>query len=147
MRADLSERLTAHPGELGVGREEIIRRSLRAYLPSRFDVSTGFVFDSSGDVSRQIDVVITDKLVCPRFETAGGIKYFPRASVVAIGQIKSSLTSEGELLRALENLESVKNLIDLLEEKQLTEFGANQSTTGTTISIRFLRSSSLPVKR
>ncbi|MCX6592491.1 MAG: hypothetical protein NTZ56_13295 [Acidobacteria bacterium] len=110
MRADLSERLTDHPGELGVGREEIIRRFLRAYLPSRFDVSSGFVFDSTGSVSRQIDIVITDRLVCPRFETAGGIKYFPCESVVAVGQIKSALTSAAELLRALENLESVKGL-------------------------------------
>ncbi len=98
MRADLSERLTDHPGELGVGREEIIRRFLRAYLPSRFDVSSGFVFDSTGSVSRQIDIVITDRLVCPRFETAGGIKYFPCESVVAVGQIKSALTSAAELL-------------------------------------------------
>jgi len=31
MRADLAERLVSHPGELGIGREEVIRQFLRAY--------------------------------------------------------------------------------------------------------------------
>src|SRR5581483_1876017 len=110
MRADLAERMVAHPGELGVGREEIIRRFLRAYLPSRFDVSTGFVFDSKGNVSRQLDIVIANGLVCPRFETAGGNRFYPCESVVAVGQVKSTLTSHAELQNALANLETVKDL-------------------------------------
>ena len=67
MRVDLAERLVAHPGELGTGREEIIRRFLRAYLPKRFEVSTGFAFDSKGDVSQQSDIIIANAMVCPRF--------------------------------------------------------------------------------
>lgn len=51
MKADLRERLIAHPGELGTDREEVIRSFLRAYLPKRFEVSTGFVFDVNGTVS------------------------------------------------------------------------------------------------
>jgi hypothetical protein len=56
MRADLAERLIAHPGELGAHREEIIRQFLRAYLPKRFEVSSGFAFDSAGHISQQLDV-------------------------------------------------------------------------------------------
>jgi hypothetical protein len=110
MRADLAERMVAHPGELGVGREEIIRRFLRSYLSARFEVSTGFVFDSQGNVSKQLDIIIANAFVCPRFETAGGIRYYPCESVVAVGQVKSSLTSDADLQRALANLESVKEL-------------------------------------
>lgn len=110
MREDLAERMVEHPGELGIGREEIIRRFLRAYLPTRFDVSTGFVFDSRGNVSKQIDIVIANALACPRFETTGGTRFYPCESVVAVGQIKSSLTSDSELQNALANLESVKEL-------------------------------------
>src|SRR5450432_2243007 len=110
MRADLAERMVAHPGELGTGREEIIRRFLRAYLPTRFDVSTGFVFDSKGNVSKQLDIVIANALVCPRFETVGGNRFYPCESVVAVGQVKSSLTSDAALSSALANLESVKDL-------------------------------------
>jgi hypothetical protein len=110
MREDLAQRMVAHPGELGVGREEVIRRFLRSYLPLRFDISTGFVFDSKGDVSKQLDIIIANALVCPRFETAGGIRFNPCESVVAVGQVKSSLTSDAELKSALANLESVKDL-------------------------------------
>jgi len=110
MRAELAERLLEHPGELGIGREEILRKFLRAYIPSRFEVSTGFVFDSKGNVSKQLDIVIANALVCPRFETAGGNRFYPCESVVAVGQVKSSLTSEAELRSALQNLESVKDL-------------------------------------
>jgi len=110
MRADLAERMVGHPGELGVGREEIIRRFLRSYLSARFEISTGFVFDSQGKVSKQLDIIIANAQVCPRFETAGGIRHYPCESVVAVGQVKSSLTSDAELQSALANLESVKEL-------------------------------------
>jgi hypothetical protein len=93
MKEELRERLTPHPGELGSNREEIIRDFRRRYLPRRFEVSNGFAFDASGRVSKQLDIVIVDSQVCPRFETAGGIRFFPCESVVAVGQVKSSLTS------------------------------------------------------
>src|ERR1700692_1094214 len=110
MRDDLAERMVEHPGEIGAGREEIFRRCLRAYIPSRFEVSTGFAFDSKGNVSKQLDIVIANALVCPRFETVGGNRFYPCESVVAVGQVKSSLTSDTALQGALENLESVKAL-------------------------------------
>jgi hypothetical protein len=93
LQIDLEERLIDHPGELGTAREEIIRRFLCDYLPKRFSVATGFVFDSAGQVSNQMDVIIADSSVCQRFETAGGKFYFPCESVVATGQVKSSITS------------------------------------------------------
>ncbi len=110
MRADLSERLVSHPGEIGTGREEIIRQFLRAYLPKRFEVSTGFAFDAKGNVSQQLDVIIANSLVCPRFETVGGNRFYPVESVVAVGQIKSTMSSVKEFEKALSNLESVKAL-------------------------------------
>ena len=65
---------------------------------------------SKGNVSKQLDIIIANALVCPRFETAGGNRFYPCESVVAVGQVKSSLTSDTALQGALENLESVKEL-------------------------------------
>ena len=110
MSADLAERLIPHPGELGTEREEIIRQFLRAYLPKRFEISSGFVFDSSGSVSKQLDVIVANSLVCPRFETAGGRRFYPCESVVAVGQVKSLLDSRRLLREALSNLASAKSL-------------------------------------
>ncbi len=110
MRLDLNERLVSHPGELGTGREHIIRQFLSDYLPKRFEVSTGFAFDVTGKVSKQLDIIIANTLVCPRFETAGETRFYPCESVVAVGQVKSSLTSVSELKDALDNLSSAKEL-------------------------------------
>jgi hypothetical protein len=124
MREDLAARMIGHPGELGISREEIIRRFLRAYLPTRFEIATGFVFDAKGNLSKQLDIIIANALVCPRFETAGGIRFYPCESVVAVGQIKSSLTSDAELQSALANLESVKELDRSASGRAFdTEFG------------------------
>ena len=110
MHEDLNERLVNHRGKLGEAREEILRRFLRKYLPGRFEVSNGFVFDHHGSLSDELDIIISDKLVAPLFETPGGIRHYPCQSVVAVGQVKSSLTSAGELIDALDNLASVKRL-------------------------------------
>lgn len=110
MKLDLRQRLIDHPGELGTDREEVIRSFLKSYLPKRFEVSTGFVFDSSGSISKQIDIIITDSLVCAHFQAPGGTRLFPCEAVVAVGQIKSSLTSFKDLRGSIENIESVKSL-------------------------------------
>ena len=110
MRDDLAGRLIPHPGELGTDREEVIRQFLRTYLPKRFEVSSGFVFDSAGNASKQLDIVISNSWICPHFETAGGKRFFPCESVVAVGQVKSSLTTSSDFQKALANLESAKSL-------------------------------------
>ena len=110
MRLDLAERLVPHKGELGSGREAIIRSFLQSYLPKRFEVSTGFLFDSRGRVSDQLDIVIANTLAAPRFETSGDKRFFPCEAVVAVGQVKSTVTSRAEFTKALKNLESAKLL-------------------------------------
>lgn len=110
MRTSLKQNLIPHPGELGTGREEVIRQFLRKYLPPRFGVSTGFVFDAGGRVSQQADVIIFDASVCPQFEAVGGKMFYPCESVVSVGQVKSSLSSKREVADALENLRSAKML-------------------------------------
>lgn len=110
MWSSLRQTLVTHPGELGQGREAIVRAFLSRYLPKRYGVSTGFVFDSRGAVSQQMDVVIYDELDSPVFLTAGEVRYFPCEAVVCVGQVKSSLTSRKLLEEALTNLRSVKVL-------------------------------------
>lgn len=110
MRNNLREQLIVHPGELGTDREEIIRSFFRLYLPKRFEISTGFVIDSKGNISQQLDIIIADSRVCSHFETIGGTRIFPCESVVAVGQVRSSITSESKLYEALDNLQSVKAL-------------------------------------
>lgn len=110
MWTDLSENILTHHHELGTNREEIIREFLRGQLPSRYGVSTGFVFDSSNRESKQIDVIIYDSLETPVFKLSGGKKIFPCEGVLCVGEIKSVLESKSRVEEAFQNLLSVKEL-------------------------------------
>lgn len=110
MAEDLETKLVGHPGELGRDREEVIRQFLQSHLPKRFDVTTGFAFDAHGHLSKQLDIIIANSFVAPKFETLGRTKFFPCESVVSVGQIRSSIKSRKELRDALDNLQSAKAL-------------------------------------
>jgi hypothetical protein len=98
-----------HSGESGRAREQIITTFLGRLLPSSFSVSTGFVIDAAGGISRQIDIVIYRNDYHPVFEI-GGIKHFLIESVAAVIENKASITSTAVLNQALENIKSVKVL-------------------------------------
>jgi hypothetical protein len=110
MWVSLREELIPHRGEQGTAREVIVRAFLARYLPKRFAVSSGFVFDHAGRVSKQVDVVVYDAIDSPCFETAGDKQFFPCEGVVCVGEVKSSLTSERRAYEAFENLQSVRAL-------------------------------------
>ena len=78
--------------------------------PKRFAVSTGFVFDVHGAISSQMDIVIHDAEDCPVFTAPGEAKFFPCEGVLAVGQVKSNITSADEYEAALQNIRSAKRL-------------------------------------
>ena len=86
-----------HNGELGVAREEIVREFLRANLPKKWEISSGFVFDANGDISEQLDVIIADTTASPGFAAASGVRIYPCEAVAAVGQVKTSVTSRRDL--------------------------------------------------
>ena len=45
-----------HPGESGRARENIIAEFLRKLVPQSIGIDTGFVIDSQGGISKQIDI-------------------------------------------------------------------------------------------
>lgn len=106
----LSERLTVHNATLGSAREELIRGFLQSHLPNRFEVSTGFVFDASGKVSRQLDIVVVDRHVAPQLEAPGGIRFFACETVVAVGEVKTKCDSRRATWAALDSLRSASRL-------------------------------------
>jgi hypothetical protein len=110
MASELSDRFVPHRGEQGAAREAIVRDFLRAYLPSRFVVSAGFVFDAAGAVSNQLDIIVADESVSPRFEVAGGVRFYPCEAVVAVGQVRTHCDSRKKVWDAFENLRSVSEL-------------------------------------
>lgn len=78
-----------HPVSKGDLSEQGWTKFLKSFLPSRYDVSRGFVFDSKGNVSDQIDIIIFDPLHSPLiYETDNGEKYITAESVYAVFEVK-----------------------------------------------------------
>jgi hypothetical protein len=96
-----------HPAEGGRARENVIYKYIRKIIPNSFGISTGFILDTQGQISKQIDIIIYRTDYHPIFEI-GGINHFFVESVVAIIEVKSSIRSVSELTKALENIKSVK---------------------------------------
>src|SRR5579864_8403183 len=57
----LAHLVDAHPGEQGRFNESVVRELLEEFLPKRYSFGTGFVIDSTGQQSRQCDIIIYDK--------------------------------------------------------------------------------------
>lgn len=71
--------------------EIFIRDYLHRMLPPRYYVSQGHLIDISGNVSPQLDVIISDNFNIPSLlTTKDGTRYTPIDSVYSVGEIKSS---------------------------------------------------------
>jgi len=80
-----------HPGVIGDGSELRWKEMLMAFLPKRYQVSKGFVVDSVGWRSEQIDIIIHDHTFSPLLWEIGGHVYIPAESVYAVFEVKQDL--------------------------------------------------------
>ena len=99
------------PGLVGSAKEHPVKKKLEHILPAGIAVGSGCVIDSYGNTSRQIDVVLYEKNICPVYSinNTPGTTYYPCEGVVAVGEIKSSLDTD-ELEDIFCKIESVKRL-------------------------------------
>jgi hypothetical protein len=63
-------------------------------LPSRYEVSRGFVVDAEGSLSDQIDAIIYDRYYSPLILHRDSTLYVPAESVYAVLEIRQSLSKE-----------------------------------------------------
>ncbi|KKP67973.1 MAG: hypothetical protein UR66_C0009G0063 [Candidatus Moranbacteria bacterium GW2011_GWE1_35_17] len=99
---------TGHPNDVGDNREDILINFFNKHLPHKFKaIRGGKIFDSEGNSSKQVDVVIYDNNI-PRLASYQQTLYLAEGVATAI-EIKPSLT-KGEFIKAIENLKSIKLL-------------------------------------
>jgi hypothetical protein len=117
MRADIEAARSAlsHPGLKGGAFEETFRQFLKAYLPSNLDVSTGQMVDSRGGITRQLDVVISDRAKTPILYQSSQTRVIPIECVYAVIEVKAHLDTQ-ELDNILANMDSVRALEKLAFE-------------------------------
>jgi len=84
----------SHPLLKGRFREAFIEEILLPYLPSSFRISTGKIFDSTGNQSDECDILIIDPTrIPPILQTSSKLGLFPVESVLAVIEVKSKLTA------------------------------------------------------
>lgn len=77
-----------HTGTHGAVNEDHWIDVFRAYLPNRYEVATGFVIDSLGARSEQIDVVIFDRHYTPTLLDQQKHRYIPAEAVYGVFESK-----------------------------------------------------------
>ena len=99
------------PSTVGAAAEKPVRDQLAHLLPPGVAVGQGFVIDSYGGTSRQQDIVLYERDICPVFSINDEPQttYYPCEGVIAIGEIKSRLDT-ASLKDAFDKVVSVKQL-------------------------------------
>ncbi len=91
---EMGRKIATHPGAKGDGSELRWKEMLSEFLPKRYQVSKGFVVDSTGMRSEQIDVIIHDHTFSPLLWEDGGHMYVPAESVYAVFEVKQDHSLE-----------------------------------------------------
>lgn len=89
-RLTISRKSIPHPGAKGDASESVWLDMLNKYLPKRYQAETGFVIDSKGNNSEQIDVIIFDRQYSPFIFNFEGQKVIPAESVYAVFEAKQT---------------------------------------------------------
>jgi hypothetical protein len=98
-----------HSSTLGDVSEGKWREWLSDYLPKRYAVEKGFIIDSNGNMSEQIDVIIYDRQYSPLIFSENDVKYIPIESVYCVLEVKQTM-SKTHVEYAVKKAESVDAL-------------------------------------
>ena len=96
---------------IGTAIETPVRRRLEQVLPRGIAVGSGCVVDSYGNCSKQQDVILYERDICPVFSVNDTPEstYYPCEGVLGVIEVKSSLDT-GALRDSFEKIESVRRL-------------------------------------
>jgi hypothetical protein len=89
-----TRQVLTHPTTKGDIAETSWKRLLRNHLPSRYSVDGGFVIDSTGASSEQIDLLIYDRQYSTLVFNVDEAVFVPAESVYAVLEIKPELHAE-----------------------------------------------------
>lgn len=104
-------RAATTPSLIGDAMEKPVRDQLEQILPRGIAVGSGCVINTYGQTSRQQDIVLFERDICPVFSIndTPETTYYPCEGVIAVGEVKSTL-ERATLTDAFRKTESVKRL-------------------------------------
>ena len=100
----------SHAGLKGSSLENEFKKFLKDYIPRSLAISNGIMIDSSGNESRQLDVIIYDALKTPLLFNEDDIRVVPVECVYAVIEVKANIDSNQKVNEIFENMKSVKDL-------------------------------------
>lgn len=111
VRAFEDARQATTSGLIGSAMEHSVIKRLENVLPRGISIGSGCVIDTAGRTSRQMDVVLYERNICPAFSVNNKPEttYYPCEGVIAVGEVKSRL-GKSELEDAFRKIETVKSL-------------------------------------
>lgn len=131
-----SSELINHSPSKGAFREYIIKQCIRPFLPEAYGISGGECFDIDGNVSKQLDAVVYDRLYSYIVPYSDDFIQFPYESVYGNIEVKSFLNKE-ELFASIDNIESFKKLkrdtptgVQIVPNRSIDIKGIKWSDTG-----------------
>ena len=135
-----------HHLNTGISRENIWIQVFQMIIPKKFVIEHSvFIIDSSGHVSREIDLAIVDNTYTPYIFQYGKLKFIPIEAVAAVVECKSgsvsfSSASEGKQEKSREMEEEEKKSFSTLDDwcNRIKELHTSQKSiarmaTGTVI--------------
>lgn len=99
-----------HAGDRGMEREDILEQFLAPLLPQQFGIGRGEIRAANGKWSKQEDLIIYDRMTCPRLFVGTRSQIFPVESVAAVIEVKTSLGTK-EIQEASTNISKVRSLV------------------------------------
>ena len=106
-----------HNASAGMLREKVIKDILKPYLPDCYGISGGLCYDHEENKSKQLDIIIYDKLFSYRLPFDSDFIVFPCESVYGNIEVKTTL-DKSTLQESIDNIASLKKLV----RKDATEF-------------------------
>ena len=91
-RLGTARRNLNHPGAKGEITEAEWRSLLSTYLPTRYSITKGFVVDSRGRISDEIDLIIHDRHFSPLFFHHASTCFVPAEAVYGVLEVKPELS-------------------------------------------------------
>ncbi|HWP91497.1 MAG TPA: DUF6602 domain-containing protein [Thermodesulfobacteriota bacterium] len=99
-----------HPTGVGDALEDIVREYLRQILPERFSVDRGKIFDSEGRLSREFDIIISERFDVVPMMALAGRRIIPVEAVYGVIEVKSrlDLNNYNSFIQAVEQLDEMR---------------------------------------
>lgn len=92
--AQIREFIKKHNPTIGVLTEEILKEFLATYLPKCVSVEQGFIKSSTGNISKQCDIIVYDNQSFAPLYRVNNIVILPQESIIAVIEVKTTINKQ-----------------------------------------------------